>query len=125
MTGAVHERHDKTKVSLDSETDPPSSALVVCLRHEDRTCIASFSGAITDKTRATIDGVTDLIAGEESVVLDFSRVDVIGKGGADAVDVLVRSVRARGAHLRMTQSRCVRRAPLCRMARAKIAADIL
>jgi MFS superfamily sulfate permease-like transporter len=78
---------------------------VVYLHREAHRCIASFSGALTSATRATIDGVGDLLAGERLVVLDFSRVDVIDAGGADAVEILVNSVRAHGGHFQMAESR--------------------
>lgn len=105
MSGLVHERHDGALSSPNSETEPQLDSLVVYLHLEEESCIASFTGALTIKTRATIDGVADLIAGEKSVVLDLSRLDVVDKGGADALDVLVRSVQARGAHLLMRQPR--------------------
>jgi anti-anti-sigma regulatory factor len=91
----------------------PVSSLLVYLRHDAQNCIASFAGALTSATRATIDGVVDLVAGEPSVVLDLSRVEVVDRGGADAVEVLVNSVRARGGHFRIAEtngpaSGCVR-----------------
>jgi len=80
------------------------ASLVVYLHREAYRCIASFSGALTAATRATIDGVADLLAGEQSVLLDFSRVDVIDDGGADALEVLVDSVRAHGGQFQMAES---------------------
>jgi hypothetical protein len=82
----------------------PISSLLVYLRHDAQNCVASFVGALTSATRVTIDGVVDLIAGEPSVVLDLSRVEVVDRGGADAVEVLVNSVRARGGHFRMADT---------------------
>lgn len=90
---------------MSRSTEPQTPSLVVSLRRETHRCIASFSGALTARTRATIDGVADLIAGERSVVLDLSRVDAVDAGGADAVEVLVSSVRALGGHLQMTGAR--------------------
>src|SRR5580692_7829760 len=83
---------------------PPIDSLLVYLRHDAQNCIASFIGALTSATRTTIDGVVDLIAGEPSVVLDLSLVEVVDQGGADAVAVLVNSVRARGGHFRMAET---------------------
>jgi anti-anti-sigma regulatory factor len=85
--------------------ETPIAALLVYLHREAHRCIASFSGALTSATRATVDGVADLLAGEQSVVLDLSRVDVIDAGGADALEVLVNSVRAHGGHFQMAESR--------------------
>jgi anti-anti-sigma regulatory factor len=103
MSGAVHERKDISPYSSTTEIEPSLGSLVVHLRLKEQTCIVSFSGAITDKTRVTLDGVAELIAGEDSVVLDFSRIDVVNRAGMDAVDILVHSVLSHGAHLRMTQ----------------------
>jgi anti-anti-sigma regulatory factor len=105
MSGSVHERQDRLPSSPTLETEPQPGSLVVYLHLEERSCIASFSGALTSKTRATIDGVADLIAGEESVVLDLSRLDVVDRGGADAFDLLVRSVQERGAELLIREPR--------------------
>jgi anti-anti-sigma regulatory factor len=88
-----------------SHFDAPIESLVVYLHREAQRCIASFSGALTAATRGTIDGVADLLAGEQSVILDFSRVDFIDAGGADAVEVLVNSVRAHGGRFRMAEAR--------------------
>jgi anti-anti-sigma regulatory factor len=81
------------------------TSLLVYLRQDVHGCIASFIGSITATTRVTIDGVADLIIGEQSVALDFSGIDAIDTSGAEAVAVLVRSVQDRGAHLRITQPR--------------------
>ena len=96
----VRDRRDEPQRSSASETEAPIASLVVYLHREAHRCIASFSGALTAATRATIDGVADLLAGEQLVVFDFSRVDVIDTGGSDAVDVLVNSVRAHGTSSR-------------------------
>ena len=85
------------------------ASLVVHLHHEGPRCIASFSGTMTTATRGTIDGVADLIAGEETVVIDLSRADVIDHGGADAMELLVHSVRVRGGHIQIAESE--RRSP--------------
>src|ERR1700677_608068 len=87
-----------------SHFDPPIESLGVYLHPEAQRCIASFSGALTAAPRGTIDGVADLLAGEQSVILDFSRVDFIDAGGADAVEVLVNSVRAHGGRFRMVEA---------------------
>jgi len=83
------------------------TSLLVHLRHDVSRCVASFSGSITDATRITIDGVANLIAGEQFVILDFSLVDEVDSSGAEAVAVLVRSVQARGAQLRIAHPRSV------------------
>jgi anti-anti-sigma regulatory factor len=105
MSRTVRGRPHEPLSSVVGESEPPTPSLVVYLHREAQRCIASFSGALTSATRATIDGVADLIAGERSVVLDFSRVDVVDAGGADAVEVLVDSVRALGGHLQTIGSR--------------------
>ncbi len=105
MSRMVSGRPHQPLSSAVTESEPPVASLVVYLHREAQRCIASFSGALTAGTRATIDGVADLIAGERSVLLDFSRVDVVDAGGADAVEVLVDSVRALGGHLQTVGSR--------------------
>jgi anti-anti-sigma regulatory factor len=99
------EHHQYELVSSSELSEPKQSAttLLVQLQHDVSSCIAFFSGSITDATRTTIDGVADLLAGEQSVVLDFSRVEEIDSSGADAVATLARSVQARGAHLQIAQ----------------------
>jgi hypothetical protein len=105
MSGAIPDGHESVVSPRATQTEPlPIGSLLVYLRHDAQNCIASFIGALTSATRATIDGVVDLIAGEPSVVLDLTRVEVVDQGGADAVDVLVNSVRARGGHLRMAET---------------------
>jgi hypothetical protein len=105
MSGAIPDRHDGS-VSLRAPRmeAPPIGSLLVYLRHDAQNCIASFIGALTTATRTTIDGVVDLIAGEPSVVLDLSRVEVVDQGGADAVELLVNSVRARGGRFQMAET---------------------
>jgi anti-anti-sigma regulatory factor len=105
MSRTVQGRRDEPLTSSASQIDPPIESLVVYLHREAQRCIASFTGVLTAATRGTIDGVADLLAGEQSVVLDFSRVDFIDAGGADAVEVLVNSVRAHGGHFRMAGAR--------------------
>jgi anti-anti-sigma regulatory factor len=105
MSSASHERHDISLYSSTAEIEPSPDSLVVHLRLKERTCIVSFSGAITDRTRLTLDGVAELIAGEDWVVLDFSRIDLVNRTGMDAVDMLIHSVLSHGAHLRLTQPR--------------------
>jgi hypothetical protein len=105
MSSAIPDRYDGPVSPRASRTEaPPIGSLLVYLRHDAQNCMASFIGALTTATRATIDGVVDLIAGEPSVVLDLSRVEVVDQGGADAVEVLVNSVRARGGHFRMAET---------------------
>lgn len=86
-------------------SDSPITSLVVSLHRNAESCTATFSGSLAESTQATIDGIADLIAGEESVILDFSRADVADQGGADAVEVLVRTVRVRAAELQVAQPR--------------------
>jgi anti-anti-sigma regulatory factor len=105
MSRTVDGRRDEPFTSSDAQIDAPIGSLVVYLHREAQRCIASFSGALTAATRGTIDGVADLLAGEQSVILDLSRVDFMDAGGADAVEVLVNSVRARGGHFRMAEAR--------------------
>ena len=105
MSAVIPDRHEgPCSLRAPQAEAPPVGALLVYLRHEAQNCTASFIGALTSDTRATIDGVVDLIAGEPSVVLDLSRVEVIDRGGADAVEVLVNSVRAHGGHFRMAET---------------------
>jgi MFS superfamily sulfate permease-like transporter len=105
LSRMVRDRRDEPQRSSASETEAPIASLVVYLHREAHRCIASFSGALTAATRATIDGVADLLAGEQLVVFDFSRVDVIDTGGSDAVDVLVNSVRAHGGRFQIAESK--------------------
>jgi anti-anti-sigma regulatory factor len=79
--------------------DPNATSLVVHLHRDADLCTASFDGSLTNTTRLTIEGLVDLLAGEESVILDLSKVDVIDNDGSDAVEALIDSIRARGAHL--------------------------
>jgi anti-anti-sigma regulatory factor len=104
MSAAVPARHGALSPRASQTEALPISSLLVYLRHDAQNCIASFVGALTSATRATIDGVVDLIAGEPSVIVDLSRVEVVDRGGADAVEVLVNSVRARGGHFRMVDT---------------------
>jgi hypothetical protein len=102
MSAAIPDRHEGPfSLRASQAEERPIGSLLVYLRQDAQGCTASFIGALTSATRATIDGVVDLIAGEPSVVLDLSRVEVVDRGGADAVEVLVNSVRARGGHFRM------------------------
>jgi hypothetical protein len=104
MSGATLCRCDAPSPRPSQGEAPPIASLLVYLRHDAQDCTATFIGALTSATRATIDGVVDLIVGEPSVVLDLSRVVVVDRGGADAVEVLVNSVRARGGHFRMAET---------------------
>jgi hypothetical protein len=79
--------------------NPDATSLVVHLHRDADHCTASFYGSLTTGTRLTFEGLGDLLAGEESVVLDFSRIDVVDNDGSEAVDALIDSIRARGAHL--------------------------
>ena len=113
MSSAIPDRYDGPVSPRAPQAEPlPVGSLLVYLRHDAQNCIASFVGALTGATRATIDGVVDLIAGEPSVVLDLSRVEVVDQGGADAVEVLVNSVRARGGHFRIAETNGPPSAPL-------------
>jgi anti-anti-sigma regulatory factor len=100
VSGAIHDGDGGSPAHRSSAMGTPVASLVVHLHHEGCRCIASFSGALTATTRSTIDGVADLVADEESVVLDFSRVDVIDDAGAHAIEMLFRLVRVRGAIFR-------------------------
>jgi hypothetical protein len=78
----------------------PSSLLVHLHRiSEGRTCVAEFCGVLTGATLATIDAIFDLIEREDSVVLDFTRVEVVDGRGAEAVAALSHSLRSHGSHL--------------------------
>jgi hypothetical protein len=85
--------------------EQPITSLLVLLRRDAHSCVASFNGSLTDTTRVTIQALAELMTGEKSVVLDFSRVDRIDRGGAEAVGVLVHSIQVGGANLRMIQPR--------------------
>jgi anti-anti-sigma regulatory factor len=78
-------------------TKVSDASLVVRLHRDARNCTASFRGSVTETTRTTINGLADLLAGEESVVLDLRRIEVIDRHGADALEALIDSVRALGA----------------------------
>lgn len=105
ITSAHERRHDRQKTSQLLEPNPSVTSLLVHLRRDVHSCVASFSGSITGETRVTIDGIANLVAGEQSVVLDFSRVDEIDSNGAEAVAVLLRSMRAGGTDLRIAHPR--------------------
>lgn len=79
--------------------DPDAASLVVYLHRDADHCTASFDGSLTNTARVTIEGLVDLLAGEESVVLDFSRIDMVDNDGSDAIEALIDSIRSRGAHL--------------------------
>jgi anti-anti-sigma regulatory factor len=85
------------------DMEPSLPSLVVFLRRDTGSCIASFNGALTAETRNTIDGIADLIVGETSVVLDFSQVDVVDVGGAIAAVMMIQSIQVRGSHLQVTE----------------------
>jgi MFS superfamily sulfate permease-like transporter len=102
MTSTIH-NDDRSQSSHGFGAQRRVDSLVVRLHRDERSCIAHFSGALTYNTRGTIDGIADLVLGEELVTFDFSRVDVVDRAGADAVEVLIRSVRAHGARLEMAQ----------------------
>lgn len=105
MSTVVPDRHERSLSSQASETEPLWGSLLVYLHHQEQSCIASFRGALSTATRTTVDGIADLIAGEESAVLDFSGAHVVDDGGADAVEALVHSIRTRGAHVEMAEPR--------------------
>lgn len=105
MSTVVPDRRARSLSYQASETEPLRGSLLVYLHHQEQICIASFRGALSTATRTTVDGIADLIAGEGSVVLDFSRADVVDDGGADAVEALVHSIRTQGAHLQMAAPR--------------------
>ena len=117
MSVVVPNRGDKSLSPPAPDTQQPSASLVVHLHRDAQSCIASFSGWLSDATRVTIDGIADLLSGEESVLLDFSRAEVVDQGGADGLEGLVFTVRAQGARLQMVQPRTRRgRSLSCRRA---------
>jgi anti-anti-sigma regulatory factor len=99
MSVGVHNRNQQSASNPPSETALPTGSLVVRLRRDAKQCIASFSGSLTDTTRTTMDGLADLLAGEESVVLDLSRIDAVDIHGEEALEALIDTIRALGAHL--------------------------
>jgi hypothetical protein len=101
MLDTGRDRDNKSPSFSTFAPEPPGAPLVVHMHRDAQSCIASFSGSLSDTTRVTIDGVADLIAGERTVVLDFSRVDEVEKGGAEAVEAMIQSMRARGTEVRM------------------------
>jgi STAS domain-containing protein len=101
MSIGLYERDHKSLSSRDSEPEPPTASLVVHLRRNAHSCIASFYGSLTNSTQVTIDGLAGLFAGEESVILDLSRVDVVDEVGEAALQALVQSVRERGVDLQI------------------------
>jgi ABC-type transporter Mla MlaB component len=82
----------------------PVASLLISLRYDGRRYVALFRGALTAATRATLDGVADLLVGESSVLLDLSQLDVVDEGGAAALTALVDSVRGHGVQLRVTDA---------------------
>jgi hypothetical protein len=99
--GLYNDRRNRSLSFRASGPEPPTVPLVVRLYRNAQSCIASFSGSLTDSTQVTIDGLAGLFAGEESVILDLSRADVADDVGAAALEGLVQSVRARGVDLQM------------------------
>jgi hypothetical protein len=102
-SNTAHDRWGPTQSRRADGPEEANASLLVLLRRDAHRCVASFSGALTDTTRTTIQALAQLMIGERSIVLDFSRVDQIDRDGAEAVQVLVHSVKAGGAQLRMTQ----------------------
>jgi anti-anti-sigma regulatory factor len=107
MAGAMHDRYGETPSRRATARDPATASLLVYLHHQGHRCVASFSGALTAATRSTVDGIANLIAGEESIVLDLSRVAVVDEDGTDALETLVESVLAHGAQLQICEARIV------------------
>jgi anti-anti-sigma regulatory factor len=115
MSIVVPHRGGRSVSSLARKAQPAIASLVVHLHRDAQRCIASFSGSLAATTGVTIDGIADLISGEGSVLLDFSRADVVDQGGADALEALVLSIRAQGASLQIVQPRTRRGSSLsCR-----------
>jgi anti-anti-sigma regulatory factor len=105
MSIVVPHRGGRSGSPLAGRTQPAIASLVVHLHRDVQACIASFSGSLSGTTGVTIDGIADLISGEESVLLDFSRADVVDQGGAEALEALLLSIRQRGARLQVVQPR--------------------
>jgi ABC-type transporter Mla MlaB component len=101
MSVGVHNRKQGSASIPTSDAVPPIASLVVRLHHDGRQCTASFNGSLTGTTRTTIDGLADLLTGEESVVLDLSRIVAVDKHGAEALEALIERVRTLGAHLQI------------------------
>jgi hypothetical protein len=102
MSIAVPDR-PRSLSPLSRETQPASVSLVVHLHRDAESCVASFSGSLAGATRVTIDGIAELISGERSVLLDFSRAEVVDQGGADALEALVVSLRVQGTDLQVAE----------------------
>jgi MFS superfamily sulfate permease-like transporter len=105
MSIVVPPRGGRSLSPLAGKTQPAIASLVVHLHRDEQRCIASFSGSLAGTTGVTIDGVADLISGEESVLLDFSRADLVDQGGVDALETLILSIRQKGARLQVVQPR--------------------
>jgi hypothetical protein len=80
MSIGLYDGH-RSLSSRASVPEPPTASLVVHLHRNTQSCLASFSGSLTDSIQVTIDGLADLFAGEESVILDLSRADVADNVG--------------------------------------------
>jgi hypothetical protein len=99
MSVGVHKRNQGSASIPPSEAAQPIASLVVRLHRDAKQCTASFSGSLTNSTRTTIDGLADLLTGEASVVLDLSRIDAVDIHGEEALEALIDTIRALGAHL--------------------------
>jgi hypothetical protein len=84
---------DGSMSSPASKADPlPNGSVVVYLRPNTQNGIATFAGALINAARMTLD-IAGSIAGEESVILDLSRVDLQHEGGVDALQALIHWMR--------------------------------
>ena len=101
MSVGVHNRNQRSPSIPQSETALKIASLVVRLHRDADQCTASFSGSLTDTTRMTLDGLADLLTGEQSVVLDLSRIDAVDNYGADSLEGLIDTLRALGSHLQI------------------------
>ena len=101
MSVGVHEGNQGSASIPNSETALTIASLVVRLHRDANQCTASFSGSLTDTTRITLDGLAELLTGEQSVVLDLSRIDAVDNHGADALEALIDTLRAVGSHLQI------------------------
>jgi anti-anti-sigma regulatory factor len=74
--------------------------LVEVDRRHDRSTI-TFHGALVTETQTTVYGVTSMLHGETSVVLDISDVRVTDEVGIGALESLVRLVQSGGGYVRL------------------------
>ena len=105
MSGAILDRHHGPFSPGASQTEaPPVVSLLVHLRHDAQNCTATFIGALTaatpshDRRRCRPDR-GGAVGGPRPL-----EVEVVDQSGADAVAMMVNSVRARGGHFRIVET---------------------